>query len=58
MDDAEKELWCRAWRLLLQHGDDTAGVIDAEFERALRERDSAGVTAWRKIADAVEALSK
>jgi hypothetical protein len=57
MDDAEREMWCRAWRLVLQHGDAVSDHIDNEMARLLREGNTAAIAEWRQISLAVEHLS-
>jgi hypothetical protein len=58
LDEAERQLWCQAWRLLVAHGDDTGRVIDAEIARALSQSDPADVAYWRRIALAAEELAQ
>ena len=58
MDDAERELWCRAWRLLLQHGDETENVIDTEIQHAVHLGDRDSAADWKRIALAVQQLAK
>ena len=58
MDDAERELWCKAWRLVVKHGDAIDSVIETEMQRALHSGDDASVAEWRQIAVAVEQLAK
>lgn len=58
MDEAEREIWCRAWRLLLQRGDGTLALIDAEMAAALHCGDAEEVARWRQIADAVGSLAR
>jgi hypothetical protein len=58
VDDEERELWCRAWRLLVEHGDRTLPMIDAELDRALRKGDEAALADWRRVSTAVEELSR
>jgi hypothetical protein len=31
MDEIVREIGCKAWRLLLQHGDHTGSLIDSEL---------------------------
>lgn len=54
----ERETWCKAWRLLRQHGDDTERLVRAEIERSLAQRDRAGELYWREVAAAVAALAR
>lgn len=56
MDDAERELWCKAWRLMVQHGDNVDRFIDGEMQSALHAGDSESVAEWRRIAVTVEQL--
>ena len=58
MDEAERQMWCKAWRLLVQHGDDASSVIQAEMRLSLQQGDKEGVAHWRQLADAVEELGK
>lgn len=57
MDPAERELWCRAWRLLREHGSDVGQFIDSEMQRALHVGDNESVATWKQVADAVEHLA-
>jgi hypothetical protein len=56
--DEERELWCRAWRLLVEHGDGTLRMIDAEIDRALRKGDNVALAEWRRVSTAVEELAR
>jgi hypothetical protein len=58
MDEVERQLWCKAWRMLVQHGDDALSVIHAEMRLSLQQGDQQGVADWRQLADAVEELGK
>ena len=58
MDDAERELWCKAWRLIVRHGDTVDQVIEAAIQRALHSGDDVDAAEWRQIAVAVEQLAK
>ncbi len=57
MDEAEREIWCKAWRLLLLHGDETGHFIDTEIARLLHRGDNEAVATWQQVADAVEKLA-
>jgi hypothetical protein len=57
MEESEREIWCRAWRLIQQHGVDAGSYANTELTRSLHEGDDGAVTFWRRIADAVEELA-
>lgn len=57
MDVAEREIWCKASRLLLQHGDQTPRYLETEAARLEREGDTESVQQWRQIAAAVQHLA-
>ena len=57
MDEDERQMWCKAWRLLVKHGDDTLSMIDTEIALALHRGDHESITGWRQLADAVEHLA-
>ena len=58
MDEAERELWCRAWRLIVRHGDAVDQVIEAGIQHALHSGNVLDIAEWRQIAVAVEQLVK
>ena len=58
MDESERELWCKAWRLLVQHGDDVSRVIDSELQQAVQAGDRKTIDDWNWIARAVEQLAR
>ena len=58
MDVKEKELWCKAWRWLKRHGDESDALIDREIEACLRDKDQAGAQHWREMAQAIEELKR
>ena len=57
MEESEREIWCQAWRLVQQHGDEAGSFANTELNRSLHEGDDVAVTLWRRIADAVEELA-
>lgn len=58
MDEAERELWCRAWQLLREHGSDVGQFIDSEIQRALHGGDNESVARWKQLANAAEQLAR
>jgi hypothetical protein len=58
MDEAERQLWCKAWRFLKEHGDKSDRIIEREIEQSLKNKDSEGARQWREISIAVDKLGK
>jgi hypothetical protein len=58
MDEAERALWCKAWKILVLNGENSGSVIDIEIERCLAQHDDEGAEHWRRIALAVADLGK
>ena len=57
MNDAERETWCLAWRLLVKHGSATADFIEAEIARALQQGNDEAAEHWRRLKAAAEQLA-
>lgn len=55
---SEREIWCKAWRLLQRHGADADRLVELEIERCLAAGDGDGATQWRQIAAAVDDLAR
>jgi hypothetical protein len=58
VEDAERELWCKAWRLIVRHGDAVDQVIETAMQCALQSGNDVDVAEWQQIAVAVEQLAK
>jgi hypothetical protein len=56
MDIKEKQLWCRAWRFLKQHGEQSEHMIEREIEESLKRHDAELAQYWRNIAKAIDEL--
>ncbi|MBS4097071.1 MAG: hypothetical protein KGZ83_09600 [Sulfuricella sp.] len=57
MEETEREIWCQAWRLFREHGDETGSFIATEITRSLHAGDSEAVSRWRRVGDAVAELA-